>query len=171
MIKPAEPADVTWITDFLRERWNSTIIVTHGEIIEAADLPALIAENHRGLATYRRLGRAAELVALDAAPTGQGIGTALIEALTIRLQAGGCTQLWVTTTNDRVSALQFYLRRGFRLIQVRIGAVDIGRKLKSSIPTVGEHGIPIHDELDLCRILDLDAVQSGPFLPPWSKAT
>ena len=96
MIKPAEPADVTWITDFLRERWNSTIIVTHGEIIEAAALPALIAENHRGLATYRRLGRAAELVALDAAPTGQGIGTALIEALTIRLQAGGCTQLWVT---------------------------------------------------------------------------
>jgi GNAT superfamily N-acetyltransferase len=169
MIKPAEPADATWITDFLRERWNSTMIVAHGEIIEAAALPALIVENHSGLATYRRLGRAAELVTLDATPAGQGIGTALVEALTVRLQGDGCTQLWLTTTNDRVSALQFYLRRSFRLIRVRLGAADIGRKLKPSIPTVGEHGIPIHDELDLCRILDPDAVQSGPFLPPWSK--
>jgi hypothetical protein len=141
-----------WMAEFLRDRWSSTMIAAHGEIIEAVALPALIAENHRGLASYRRLGCDAELVTLDAAPVGEGTGTALIEALAARLRADGCRQLWLTTTNDKLSALQFYLRRGFRLIQVRIGAVNIARQLKPSIPTVGEHGIPIHDELDLCRI-------------------
>jgi len=169
MIRSAETADIMWITEFLRNRWNSTMIVAHGEIIDAAALPALIAENHRGLASYRRLGRDAELVTLDAAPVGEGTGTALIEALTARLRADGCRQLWLTTTNDKRSALQFYLRRGFRLIQVRIGAVDIARGLKPSIPAVGEHGIPIHDELDLCRVLDPDAAHGGSFLPPWSR--
>jgi hypothetical protein len=33
---------------------------------------------------------------------------------------------------------EFYLRRGFRLIDVRLGAVDDARKLKPSIPVVGE---------------------------------
>jgi len=169
MIKPAETADVTWITDFLCDRWNSTMIAVHGEIMEAAALPALIAENYRGLATYRRLGRDAELVTLDAVPAGEGTGTALIEALSAQLGADGCRQLWLTMTNDKLSALHFYLLRGFRLIQVRIGAVNAARELKPSIPTVGEHGIPIHDELDLCRVLDPDSAHSGPFLPPWSR--
>ena len=38
---------------------------------------------------------------------------------------------------------------------MRCGAVDDARECKPSIPTVGEHGIPIHDERDLCRFLDL----------------
>jgi GNAT superfamily N-acetyltransferase len=87
----------------------------HGEVIDASRLPALIAEPHRGLATYRRLGEDAELVALDAAPAGIGMGTALPDALTARLRAEGCARLWLTTTNGNLSALQFYPRRGFRL--------------------------------------------------------
>lgn len=31
---------------------------------------------------------------------------------------------------------------------------SLARELKPSIPLVGEHGIPVHDELDLCRVLD-----------------
>jgi hypothetical protein len=137
------------------------------ESIEAATLAALIAEDHRGLATYRRLGDDAELVTLDAVPAGAGTGTALIEALVTGLRAEGCRRLCATTTNDKLSALRFYLRRGFRLIQVRPGAVDESRKLTPSIPHVGEHGIPIHDELDLCRILDLGAANEVP-LSPWA---
>jgi GNAT superfamily N-acetyltransferase len=169
-ISPAELTDAAWISEFLRQRWHTTIIVVHGEVIDAAALPALIDENHRGLATYRLHGRDAELITLDAVPAGAGIGTALIEALSTRLRGEGCERLWVTTTNDKLAALRFYLRRGFRLIQVRPGAADDARERKPSIPTVGEHGIPIHDELDLCRILDLSAGRQVPFLPPWSRA-
>ena len=135
----------------------------HGEVIDAASLPALIAENRRGLATYRRFDRDAELVTLDADPTGVGTGTALIEALVARLYADGCERLWLTTTNDKLSALRFYLRHEFRLIHVRLGAVDDARRLKPSIPTIGEYGIPLRDQLDLCRVLDAREL----FLPPW----
>jgi GNAT superfamily N-acetyltransferase len=109
------------------------IVVVHGEGIEAARLPALIAmaDDRHGLATYRRLDRDAELVTLDADPTGVGTGTALIEALVARLKADGGERLWLTTTNDKLSALRFYLRRDFRLIQVRLGAVDDARRRKS----------------------------------------
>jgi GNAT superfamily N-acetyltransferase len=167
--RTATTADALWISGFLRERLNATTIVVHAEVIEAATLPALIAEDHRGLATYRRLGDDAELVTLDAVPAGAGIGTALIEALVTGLRAEGCRRLWVTTTNDKLSALRFYLRRGFRLMQVRPGAVDDARKLKPSIPHIGEHGIPIHDELDLCRILDLGEATEVP-VSPWSQS-
>lgn len=70
--------------------------------------------------------------------------------------------------NANLSALRFYLRRGFRLMQVRPGAVDEARKLKPSIPTVGEYGIPMHDELDLCRVLGPGVVTSAFPRPPWN---
>jgi protein-L-isoaspartate(D-aspartate) O-methyltransferase len=140
----------------------------HGEVIDTAALPALIAEPQRGLATYRRLGGDAELVTLDAVPAGIGTGTALLEALASALRAEGCGRLWLTMTNGNLSALRFYMRRGFRLNRVRPGAVDAARRLKPSIPLVGEHGVAIHDELDLCCVLDRGA-SDVPVAPPWSQ--
>jgi hypothetical protein len=141
----------------------------HREVINAAKLPALIvaAEDRQGLATYRWFGRDAELVTLDADPTGIGTGSALMAALVARLQADGCERLWLTTTNDKVSALRFYLRRDFRIIHIRLGAVEETRKLKPSIPEVGEYGIPICDELNLCRVLDPQMAEREVFAPPW----
>ena len=136
--------DCDWIGRFLRARWSATTVAVHGEIIDAAVLPALMDANHQGLATYRWHGHDAELVTLNAVPPGIGTGSALIEALAARLHTEGCTRLWLTTTNDNLSALRFYRRRGFRLMQVRTGAVDAARKLKPSIPMIGEHGIAIH---------------------------
>jgi GNAT superfamily N-acetyltransferase len=152
--RQAGPADAEWIGHFLREKWRTTTMAVHDELIDAATLPALMAANREGLATYRRLAGDAELVSLNADPAQAGTGTALIEALCSMLRAEGCSRLWVTTTNDNLTALRFYLRRGFRLVQVRPGALDESRKLKPTIPTVGQHGIPMHDELDLCRTLD-----------------
>ena len=57
--------------------------------------------------------------------------------------------LRLTTTNDNLDALRFYQRRGFRLQALRPGAVDAARAYKPTISAVGEHGIPIRDELDL----------------------
>ncbi len=167
-IRPSGAADTNWISDFLRERWGASTIVVHDEVIDAARLPALIAEPRLGLATYRRLGADAELVTLDAVPPGRGTGTALIETLTSRLRGEGCARLWLSMTNGNLSAVQFYLRRGFRLSGVRSGAVDRARELKPSIPSLGEFGIPIHDELDLCCVLD-PGIQGLPAPAPWSE--
>ncbi len=58
--------------------------------------------------------------------------------------------MWLTTTNDNLDALRFYQRRGFRLVALRPGAVDVARRdLKPELPDIGTHGIPMRDELDL----------------------
>jgi hypothetical protein len=85
LIRQAGPADAAWIADFLRQRWNATTIVVHGESFDAVSLPALIADNHKGLATYRLLGHDAELVTLDATPANNGTGSAIIDALVAQL--------------------------------------------------------------------------------------
>ena len=87
IIREAEPADAEWISSFLRERWHTTTMAVHGELIDAAALAALIAGNRQGLATYRWHGEDAELVSINALPPRAGIGTALIEALTTMLRA------------------------------------------------------------------------------------
>ena len=70
-----------------------------------------------------------------------------IEALA---RDAGCTRLWLITTNDNVDALRFYQRRGFRLAKLHPGAVDDSRaRLKPGIPKLGDHGIPLRDELEL----------------------
>jgi GNAT superfamily N-acetyltransferase len=164
------PSDREWMRDFLRVRWTATTIVVHGEAIDAAVLPALIAETRCGLATWRQHGADAELVTLDTVPAGLGTGTALIEALVAQLRIEGCRRLWLTMTNDNISALRFYQRRGFRLVQVRPGAVDAARALKPSIPVIGAHGISKRDELDLCRVLDAGIPDGIPVFPPWRCA-
>ena len=168
VIRPATPADRPWIEDLLREQWHSTQVVTHGEIIDAAALPALVAEDRRGLATWRRLGSDAELITLNAVPTGRGTGSALIEALVRMLQEQDCQRLWLTTTNDNVSALTFYLLRGFRLLHVAPGAIDAARRQKPTISLIGRHGIPIHDELARCRFI---GTQDTSTAPPWCDVT
>ena len=154
LVREATPVDREWIGNLLRERWHGTQIAAHGELIDALELPALVADDRCGLATWRWVGGGAELMTLDAVPTGCGTGTALIEALVARLRAQGCARLCLTTTNDNLPALRFYMRRGFRLIALRPGAVDEARKQKPSISLLGKHGIPIHDELELCLALN-----------------
>jgi hypothetical protein len=40
------------------------------------------------------------------------------------------------------------------------GAIDRSRSLKPTIPTVGNHGIPLRDELTLAKVLDESAAAS-----------
>ncbi len=61
----------------------------------------------------------------------------------------GASSIVCTTTNDNVSALAFWQRMGLRIVTVRPGAVDEARRIKPTIPWLGERGIEIHDELDL----------------------
>ena len=63
--------------------------------------------------------------------SGPVSSAAISRALTRKLSAEGCARLWLTMTNANLSALQFYLRRGFRLSRVRPGGVDNARKLKA----------------------------------------
>lgn len=153
IIRDRSDDDIPWMSALLLQRWNGTIMCIHGEAIDAMALSALVSGDRKGLATYRIRDGEAELISLDAIEPGQGMGTRLLAALVERLTRQGVRRLWVTTTNDNLAALAFYQKRGFRLQRVRAGALDETRRLKPGIPLIGENGIPIRDEIDLCRDL------------------
>jgi ribosomal protein S18 acetylase RimI-like enzyme len=126
-------------------------------LFHPAELDGFVAELGRGpagLATYAIEGGSCELVSIDSAHEGMGIGTALVEAVAAAARAAGCTRLRVTTTNENEHAQGWYARRGFALVAVRGGAVDRSRsELKPEIPLADARGIPIRDELEYERTL------------------
>lgn len=145
--------DAAAVAAFLRDHWGESFIVTRGRVWAAEDLFAFRACDEAGavvgLATFAVVGDGCELVSLDSLAPGGGIGTALVEAVADAARAGGARWLRVVTTNDNLSALGFYQRRGFRIVGARPGAVEAARRLKPTIPLLGEGGIPIRDEIDL----------------------
>jgi GNAT superfamily N-acetyltransferase len=152
VIRAARADERGLIESHLRASWRSATIVSRGRSRDASQLPALLAR-HRddvvGLATFELSDSECELVTLDAFRPGQGIGSALLDRVTRAAAEHGCRRVWLITTNDNLSALRFYQRRGLRLAAVHRGAVDAARRVKPAIPLLGEHGIPIHDELEL----------------------
>jgi ribosomal protein S18 acetylase RimI-like enzyme len=148
--------DRLWIETLLREHWGSTIQVTRGRLHDAARLPGYVAvynQERAGLITYRVEGDACEIVTLNSLVEGRGIGTALVQAMREAAVGAGCERLWLITTNDNLTALRFWQKRGFSLVQVHRNAVADSRRLKPEIPLTGEHGIPIRDEIELEVIL------------------
>jgi ribosomal protein S18 acetylase RimI-like enzyme len=144
---------VAWL---VAELWGAEVVTAHGALLRPAEMGGFIAErSHRvvGLLTYQLLGIMLEIVTLNAIERRAGIGTQLIEAAVGQARRLGCREIRLTTTNDNIDALRFYQRRGFRLTALRPGALTGSRQLKPSIPEIGEHGIPLRDELDLARPL------------------
>jgi GNAT superfamily N-acetyltransferase len=131
----------------LTAEWGDPMRV-RGGTYAFADCEIFIAGDLAGVAAVCPRDRPiAELVAINAFERGRGIGTMLIEAVVASLR--GFDTLRLTTTNDNLDALRFYQRRGFRLSALRSGAVDAARRLKPSIPALGDYGIPLRDEIDL----------------------
>jgi len=151
-VRAAEAADREWVESFLAEH-NSLRVARGGELISPLDHPMLIAtagDQRAGLLTYIERGRECEILTLHAVRQWEGAGSALIAAIRDLAASRGCRRLWVVTTNDNVDALRFYQRRGFGLAVLRPGAVDESRRsLKPEIPPIGDHGIPLRDELEL----------------------
>ena len=152
MIRPVSEGDRPMLSWLVAELWGSELVAVHGVVLRPAELPGFIAERSRrvvGLLTYQLAGDLLEIVTLNAIERRVGIGTMLIEAAVSAARRSGCRDIRLTTTNDNVDALRFYQRRGFRLAELRPGAVDRSRQEKPQIPRVGEYGIPLHDEIDL----------------------
>ena len=157
IIKQAGNANKTWITDLLKEWWAGPVVVTRGKLHRADELPGFIAvqsDKPAGLITYEITGGECEIVTINSLIEGQGIGSALIEAVRNTAVKEGCRRLWLITTNDNTAALRFYQKRGFHLVAVHRNAIEQSRRLKPEIPETGNDGIPLRDEIELEIILE-----------------
>jgi ribosomal protein S18 acetylase RimI-like enzyme len=157
LIRPISPNDNQWISQLMVERWGSEIVVVHNKVYKPADLPGLIAveQNNRiGLITYQIEEDECEIVTLDSLKPSLGVGKGLIDEVCKIAKVAGCRRVWVITMNDNIEALRFYQKRGFTLVAIHRNAVNRAREMKPQIAKVGNHGIPIQDEIELEMILD-----------------
>jgi ribosomal protein S18 acetylase RimI-like enzyme len=149
---PIQDSDREELAVFVEERWGAPFVMSRGKafyphreegFIERLD--GCIA----GLLTFHIDAEGMEVLTLDSTLEGEGIGSALMLSAIDEARSRGCHRVWLTTTNDNLKGLRFYQRLGFRIVQINLGAVDAARKIKPQIPTVGQDGIEIHDELVL----------------------
>lgn len=153
-VRAPDERDRLWAENLWRERWGGLEMVVHDEVFSVREMNALIAWREgvqAGLVTYRVHGSVCEILSLDSLQPNGGVGTALLAAVVQRAQASNCDCLRVTTTNDNLSALRFYQKRGFVLRRLSPGGVIRARQKKPQIPLLGAGGIAVRDEIELER--------------------
>jgi GNAT superfamily N-acetyltransferase len=156
-IRPIRDDERAELADRVSRSWGSSRIVSRGVVHEVTDLPCLLAaegEKWLGVAAYRLVDDECELVLLEAFERQRGIGTALLDAAVDVARRSNSRRLWLVTTNSNLDALRFYQRRGMNLVRVWVdAATEARKKLKPELPLLGDHGIPIRDELELELVL------------------
>ena len=146
------PNDLPHLRQFWIEHWGGEEMIAHGNIYRPEQLDGFVVEDGEewiGLITFVIKGEECEVTSLDSLREGQGIGSLLIEKAVEEARLNNCERLFLITTNDNLHALGFYQKRGFALVAVYRGAVNQSRKIKPSIPLVGNDGIPLRDEIEL----------------------
>ena len=141
---------------FIKHHWFTTQMVVHGECIDLGTADGWYTSNYDeiiGMITYRIIHHEMEILSLDSVHENQGIGTTLLNQAITKAKECDCSRVWLITTNDNLSALRFYQKRGFDIVRIHRNAVDVARKLKPSIPIYGNDGIPIKHEIELEYII------------------
>jgi len=151
-VRRVDHHDEEWIRERLDERWGGQTVVRRGRISEPATLPGFVVVADLfepvGLLTYELAGEQCEIVTIDSFREGIGVGSMLLDTAVHLARDIRVRRLWLVTTNDNVHAQAWYEGRGLRLVARRPGAIAEARRLKPSIPLLGQGGIPITDELE-----------------------
>jgi GNAT superfamily N-acetyltransferase len=159
LIRSLAPSDRARVREFITERWGSDIVVSHRVVYRPHELPGIAAwqgDAMVGLASLHVVGNSCEIVTLDSLQSGKGIGTALLEAAIAYARQANCTRAWLITTNDNLNALRFYQKRGWVLVTIHRNALVRSRQSKPQIPSIGNDGIPLRDEIELEMMLDIE---------------
>lgn len=154
---PVKDSDREDVARFIEQHWHSRLIMSRGRSFYPHQEHGLIERRDGqivGLLSYHINDEGMEVLTLNATLVGQGIGSSLILDAIAEARKKQCRRIWLTTTNDMLRAIGFYQRLGFRMVAINIGAVDEARKTKTQIPTVGERGIEMHDEIVMELVIE-----------------
>jgi len=151
-IRKIEKQDAEFIESSLERDWGSVKIVTRGKLYDASKLPGFLAEREEqvhGFITYRIDENEIEIISLNSFKERVGIGSSLIDAVKKVADSKLIKRIWLITTNDNYTAINFYQRRGFRVKTIHKNAIEQSRKLKPEIPVTGIEGVTIRDEIEM----------------------
>lgn len=156
-VRKVGPEDNTWIKQVFIQNWGGDFVVSRGKVYKIEEFSGgYIAErrnNKVGLITYKIIDNELEINGLVSNDRKKGIGTALVNAVITLAKQNGIKRVCLVTTNDNLNAIGFWQKRGFNLVRIYPNALETTRKLKPSLPLIGENTIPLRDELELEIIL------------------
>lgn len=136
----------------LRQRWSDGTVFVRGRLVTPQNVEAFGAYCDgalQGVATWLVEQGTLYLLTLNNITDRRGVGGALLAAMLDMGRRKGFPFMRAMLSNDNLPALRFYQKRGFRIIAVHCGVVDMMREIKPSIPAIGLDGIPIRDEIEL----------------------
>jgi ribosomal protein S18 acetylase RimI-like enzyme len=132
-----------------REFTGGTPVIGLLRNYEPSDVEGFIWEDRdsdrRAVVTWWVDHERAEIVSVHAEPTGSAAGTRVMDAAEDELRERGVKTIVLATTSDNVRALNFYQRRGYRLVRLHLDAMDKVRDMKPGVPELGRDGMPLRD--------------------------
>ncbi|MGA9290708.1 MAG: GNAT family N-acetyltransferase [Anaerobacillus sp.] len=145
------------VHNFFIKQWGSTEMILSSGTYKVNELEGFIASDKsgeiRGIITYIVHQEHMEIIPFNSLMEKNGVGSRLLFEVEMIARERGLKKVTVLTTNDNIDALRFYQRKGYRLTEVIINAVELARQHKPQIPKIGHNQIPIHDELKLTKML------------------
>lgn len=151
MILPMNSEIRPKVNQLIADEWAGPMIVTKGIVHDTSGADGFVSVDGgelTGYILYAINGEECEILALQSLLENRGIGSGLIRAVIETAKSRRCTRVWLITTNDNIHAIRFYQRFGFELKGVYLNALEESRKLKPSIPLLGNEGIPLKHEFE-----------------------
>lgn len=156
-IRLTTPDDTYHIRELMDKYWGGEPLVVRAQKYYPSNLEGIFAlkkDEIIGFLFFDVQDESCEIVVFEVFKKFQGIGTKMLEKLKGIANDKGCNRIFLMTNNDNLDALRFYQRRGFHICAIHVDSVKESRKLKPGIPMIGEHGIPLRDEIDLELLLN-----------------
>ncbi len=151
-VRSIKTSDKEWLLSLLNAEFGSEKIAIRGNLLNALNYPGYIAEIEKdlvGAVIFEEQPDAIEIITINSIRPKQGVGGALIEKVIEHAKKLRKRTIKVITTNDNTHALRFYQKRGFFMTAFFPNSITLARKLKPEMPTIGNDGIPIRDEIEL----------------------
>lgn len=151
-IRKIDASDMEWIKELFIAEWGGDFVIGKDKTYRPEDLEGIMAEEDGekvGLATFSIENNKMELVTINSLKQGKGIGTMLINEIIIIAKERKNEKIFFITTNDNLSAIKFYQKNNFRLVNIYPDAIAEARKIKPQIPEIGQDGIPMRDAIEL----------------------
>jgi GNAT superfamily N-acetyltransferase len=137
--------------------WGTRRMIFGFQIFDLADIEALEMRDDKGsligVAHWSIKGKTAYLCALMVYVPGHGYANQLLAVLMQVARDAGATTVRAMLTNDNTTGMIFYQKNGFRFSNMFVGAVDTFRSKEPDMIKIGQHGLAVHDTLELERDL------------------